>query len=262
MPSLKPMWDQRRLSTPSTPRGHQDSASFASATTATPTAQTPVRRPYTAWRGPTSNESRQPWQSQPLTPSKSRPYTAPLGSATIAYSRVCSRPLTGGDGSHHAARLPLPSAASHRDIVELRSRQSFPGPIRLRRPSAELRALDEACDRRGRTSPTGATGRRARSAAYFGRDPPRSIAIGDGRVAPVAVAASAGAAPGARRIGGASALGRERARAPKVMIDPQLQLRELQELARAWAGAPGARTSRGRYAATEILNLTNVEWTC
>jgi len=146
MPSLKPMWDQRRLSTPSTPRGHQDAS--ASATTAT--AQTPVRRPYTAWRGPTSNESRQPWQSQPLTPSKSRPYTAPLGSAAIAYGRACSRPLTGADGSH-AARLPLPSAASHRDIVELRSRQSFPGPIRLRTPSAELRALDEAYDRTPRS---------------------------------------------------------------------------------------------------------------
>ena len=259
MPSLKPMWDQRRLSTPSTPRGHQDAS--ASATTAT--AQTPVRRPYTAWRGPTSNESRQPWQSQPLTPSKSRPYTAPLGSAAIAYGRACSRPLTGADGSH-AARLPLPSAASHRDIVELRSRQSFPGPIRLRTPSAELRALDEAYDRRQRTSPTRPmTGRRARSAAYFGRDgAARSIATGDGRAAPVAVAASAGAAPSVRRIGGASTLGRERTRAPKVMIDPQLQLRELQELARAWAGAPGARTSRGRYAATEILNLTNVDWTC
>lgn len=271
------MWDQRRVGTPrlSTPRVSMPSTprQVASLNSATP-ARTPV------WRGPSLNESRQPWQSQPLTPSKSRPYTAPLADTMRGRGgpqifrlppgqRSPGHQHSPGGGSLAARRrLPLPSAASHRDIVQLRSRHSFPGPIRLQTPLAELRALDgEAYDRREGTSPTGAAGRtgtsarRARSAARRGAA--RSIAVGDGRAAPVAVAASAsaGAAP------------------PAVVIDPQAQaqlqlqlqlrelreLRELQELARAltWSctGAPGARTSRGRYALTEILKLSTTEWT-
>lgn len=217
------------------------------------------------------------WRS-PTTPSSSeRPATAPLaevysegahGGPPIFRLPLGQRrpPLLTHRGSSGA--LPLPTPASRRDIVEQAAASA--GPLRLQTPSAELRALDEAYDRRERTSPIGRSmaarraGDRRRSDACFGRDEPgnpmrvvayvpayaerggaaRSIAIGDSRAAPVAVAALAGGAAGVRRIGGTSTVGRERTRAPVVMFDPQL--RELQELARAWTGTPGARGARGR----------------
>lgn len=236
------------------------------------------------WRSPTTPSSSErdagPWRSQPLTPAtiSSRPATAPLaevysegahgGPPIFRLPLGQRRPPLLTHGGSSGARLPLPTPASRRDIVEQAAASA--GPLRLQTPSAELRALDEAYDRQERTSPIGRSmaarraGDRRRSDAYFGRDEPgnpmrvvayvpayaerggvaRSIAIGDSRAAPVVVAALAGGAAGVRRIGGTSTVGRERTRAPVVMFDPQL--RELQELARAWTGTPGARGARGR----------------
>ena len=74
-----------------------------------------------------------------------------------------------------------------------------------------------------------------------------SAATGDARVAACAVAsACALGAPEVRRVGGASTVGREAARAPVVLVDPQL--RELEHLARQWTGRPGARQRVGTIA--------------
>ena len=266
---------------PTTPSSSRDVAPFRGHQHHRPSPSHPPRSPTM----PSSFRGAGPWRGQPLTPAASssrRPATAPLaevysdgpGGPPIFRLPLGQRrpPLLthrAAPSSGAPARLPLPTPARRHDIIEQAA--ASPGPLRLQTPSAELRALDEAYDRRERLSPMGRSmvarhhyRDRRQSSGYFGRDEPgnptrviayvpayaerggaaRSIAIGDGRAAPVAVAASVGGAPGVRRIGGTSTEGREHARAPVVMFDPRL--RELQELARAWTGTPGARGRAGR----------------
>ena len=241
--------------------------------TATTNPSTP--RPSPASRRPpfrTHPQSTEPWQAQSLlTPTPPHPIFAepylPANPPTPANPHLLRLPPGQRRPPFLAPhtprpRLPLPSPAS-RDAV-LAHASAYPTPLRLHSPSAELRALDLIYDRRERRSPVGrpAAARRPGSAdtAYCGpsvagnpmqvvqytpalgtrASAARSVVIGDSRAAPVAAGGwVVGGAPGVRRIGGTSTIGRELRRAPVVLIDPQL--RELQQLARAWTGRPGGR---------------------
>jgi hypothetical protein len=208
-------------------------------------------------------------QSIHFRPSRWRPVVTKEGAGTRLFSPDLQpedhRRMSKHSAMESAGRMRRPTPQT------LEWAQGLAGPIRLHTPSAELRALDKLYDHKlatgsqSRPLHTTILSRRAQqgSGYYSARDPanPKQVlsyspAIYQrsnvaGSVASASpgqgigvVARWEGGAPGVRHIGGTSTQGRDLARSPLRLADPQI--RELRQMQAAWQGQAGFDLSRAR----------------